>query len=255
MIDRLFPAPATLSDAGLEKEMRTPPASKIHSDEPWVSFNFVSSLDGAASVDGRSGELGNAMDQRLFMLLRHTADVIVVGAQTIRAEGYGGELLSGEAQQWRTEQGLAPHPPLAIVSGSLNLAPELQVFTQAPVKPLIFTVASAPREQRLALSKVAEVIDVGAHDVEVEKIVTELVDRGFTSIHSEGGPRLLGTFAAAGHVDELALTLAPLVVGGQAGRIASSAEAAVQNMVLDRILKADSMLFLRYVRPQRPPVN
>lgn len=249
MIERLFPTPTTLSRVELETEMRTAPASRTHRDEPWVSFNFVASLDGAASVDGRSGELGNAMDQRLFMLLRHTADVIVVGAQTIRSEGYGGELLSSEAQQWRTEHGRAAHPPLAIVSGSLNLAPELKVFTQAPVKPLILTVESAPPEQRRALSKVAEIIDVGVHEVDVEKIITELARRGLLSIHSEGGPRLLGTFAAAGRVDELALTLAPLLVGGQAGRIASSPEAAVQNMVLDRIYKADSMLFLRYIRP------
>lgn len=248
-MERLFPAPAELSHAQLEQEMRTSPASRPRGDEPWVSFNFVSSIDGAASVDGRSGQLGNATDQRLFMLLRHTAHVIVVGAQTIRAEGYGGALLSRDAQQWRLDQGWSAHPPLAIVSGSLDLDPGMDVFTRAPVRPLILTAGSAPPEKRQALAQVAEVVEAGRTELDLEKAISELSTRGFTSIHCEGGPQLLGTFAAAGRVDELSLTLSPLLVGGHAGRIASSPEATVRSMVLDRILKAESMLFLRYIRP------
>lgn len=249
MIERLFPAPATLSADGLEKEMHAPPASRPRDGRPWVSFNFVSSIDGAVSVDGRSGELGNAMDQRLFMLLRHTAHVIVVGAQTIRAEGYGGALLSPEAQQWRTSHGLAAHPPLAIVSGSLDLDPGMDVFTQAPVRPLVFTLESAPQDRRKALSAVADVVDSGRDGLDIKHLVDQLAARGLTNIHCEGGPKLLGTFAAADRVDELSLTLSPLLVGGRAGRISGSAEACVRAMVLDRLMKDGSMLFLRYIRP------
>ncbi|MFC8304135.1 pyrimidine reductase family protein [Specibacter sp. NPDC057265] len=251
MIERLFPSPATLSGTELEAEMHAAPLSRPPDGKPWVSFNFVASIDGAASVDGRSGELGNAMDQRLFLLLRHTAQVLVVGAQTIRAEGYGGPLLSPEAQQWRLEHGLSAHPPLAIVSGSLDLDPGMEVFTRAPVQPLIFTLASAPRDRRQALSEVAEVIEIGQSQLDIGQLVHQLTGRGLNSIHCEGGPRLLGTFAEAGEVDELSLTLSPLLVGGQAGRIASSAGTCVRSMVLDRVLKAESMLFLRYVRSQR----
>ena len=257
MMERIFPDPAVLSAAALEQELLAPPPERGRSGTPWVSFNFISSIDGAASLDGLSGELGNAWDQRVFSLLRQSADVIVVGAQTIRAEGYGGELLSATAQKWRTENWMPAHPPLAIVSGTLDLAADLEVFSKAPVQPLILTLASAPQERRDALARVAEIVTVGTDSLDVELIISALTARGLTRIHSEGGPTLLGTFATAGKVDELSLTISPMLVGGSAGRIArdrSSSHApsstpASASMALARILKADSMLFLRHVRP------
>lgn len=256
-MERILPEPGMLSSAALEHEvLAAPPENR--GGRPWVSFNFIASIDGAAALDGLSGKLGNAWDLRMFTLLRQSADVILVGAQTIRAEGYGGELLSEAAQQWRCENWMDRHPPLAIVSGSLNLDPALEVFTQAPVRPIILTLASAPQERREALSQVADVVNVGEDSLGVDRIVSELAGRGLKKIHSEGGPTLLGSFAAAGKVDELNLTVSPLLVGGSAGRIAHAlrgggdgpapAEAA-RPMELARILKADSMLFLRYVRP------
>ncbi|MBW4095991.1 MAG: hypothetical protein HIU81_11805, partial [Acidobacteria bacterium] len=100
-------------------------------DQPWLSFNFVSSLDGAATVRGRSGGLGNDADQRIFKLLRCHADVILIGAQTVRVEGYTGELVDEAAQRWRERHGKPAHPPLAIVSGSLALDPTSELFTAA----------------------------------------------------------------------------------------------------------------------------
>ncbi len=250
-MERIFPDASILSAAALEAELLAPPPENRKSSRPWVSFNFIASIDGAASVNGLSGKLGNAWDLRVFSLLRQTADVIVVGAQTIRAEGYGGELLSSTARQWRHENWLAPHPPLAIVSGSLNLDPGLEVFTKAPVRPLVLTVASAPQDRRGALSEVADVVNVGEDSLDVDRLINELTERGYQNIHSEGGPTLLGSFAAAGMVDELNVTVSPLLVGGQAGRIAHGAAGeTAHSMELARILKADSMLFLRYVRPE-----
>lgn len=256
MIERIFPAVpghSGPSGAALDQELLRE-SSLIPAGRNWVSFNFVSSIDGAATVEGRSGKLGNADDQHLFQLMRRTADVILVGAQTIRAEGYGGQLLSAEAQQWRTDHGLPAHPPLAIVSGSLNLDPELEVFTGAPVKPLVFTTAGAPASRRDALAGVAHVIEAGADTLDVDVLIAELAARDLHRIHSEGGPTLLGTFQAAGRVDELSVTVSPLLVGGTAKRIAdvrpdTGTAAAPQNMELAHILKAGSMLFLRYVRP------
>ena len=256
MIERIFPVvrggrgpTGAALDAELLRESSSIPAGRN-----WVSFNFVSSIDGAATVGGRSGTLGNADDQHLFQLMRRTADVILVGAQTIRAEGYGGELLSTEAQLWRTDHGLPAHPPLAIVSGSLNLDPGLKVFTAAPVKPLVFTTAGAPAGRRDALAGVAQVIEAGKDTLDVDVLITELADRGLHRIHSEGGPTLLGTFHAAGRVDELSVTVSPLLVGGTAKRISDvrpgpGAAADPQGMELAHVLKAGSMLFLRYLRP------
>ncbi|ALV46057.1 hypothetical protein MB46_11750 [Arthrobacter alpinus] len=255
MIERLFPRPALLSGADLDHELLAPPSEHRMAGRPWVSFDFISSLDGAATMDGLSGKLGNAWDLRVFSLLRQSADVILVGAATIRAEGYGGELLSAAAQQWRLENWLAAHPPVAIVSGSLNLDPALEVFTQAPVRPLILTLDSAltasEPDHVAALAEVAEIITVGTDVLDPELVISALAARNYQRIHSEGGPTLLGTFAAAGKVDELNLTVSPLLVSGRAGRIAHGPEtsAATSTMELTRILKAESMLFLRYVRP------
>lgn len=261
-MERIFPDATLLSGAALDHEILAAPPENRRSTKPWVSFNFIASIDGAATLHGQSGQLGNAWDQRVFALLRQTADVILVGAQTVRSEGYGGELLSKNAQAWRSANWLSEHPPLAIVSGTLNLERDLEVFSQAPVRPLILTLASAPQERREALADVADVVTVGKDSMDVDRIVSELAARGYKNIRSEGGPTLLGSFAAANRVDELNLTVSPLLVGGAAGRIAKSAPdvgatEAVQaaasdvarSMELTRILKADSMLFLRYVRP------
>jgi riboflavin biosynthesis pyrimidine reductase len=254
MIERIFP-PDGLSGAALDAELLAE-SDKQPAGIARVSFNFVSSIDGAATVDGRSGALGNADDQHLFQLLRRTADVIVVGAQTVRAEGYGGDLLSDAARQWRLEHGHSAHPPLAIVSGTLNLDPSLEVFSQAPVRPLVLTLESAHPDLREALSQVADVVLVGSDTLDVDRAIAELAARGLHRIHSEGGPTLLGTFQAAGRVDELSLTVSPLLAGGTAKRISdvlpgtvrSQSGATPQAMVLTQILKADSMLFLRYVK-------
>lgn len=270
MIERIFPATPEVSGPASDQDLLRWYGSGHPEDPaaPWVSFNFVASIDGAATLNGRSGGLGNAQDQRVFQLLRRHADVIVVGAATVRAEGYGGALLSEEAQRWRTSRGLAAHPPLAIVSGTLNLNPAHEVFARAPVRPLVFTVASAPAERREALSGVADVVLVGGESLDVGLLVGELASRGLFRIHSEGGPTLLGTFQSADRVDELCLTISPLLAGGSGPRISMAPRPSVpghpasglstaalgtgqaaHTMALAQILKADSMLFLRYLRP------
>ncbi|MCU1573342.1 MAG: hypothetical protein JWO93_1424 [Micrococcaceae bacterium] len=215
-IDRLFPgAFAEASDADLSAWYEPPAGLR-----PWVSFNFVASLDGAAAVDGHSGGLGNSADQRILHLLRAQADVLLVGAQTIRAEGYAGHLIGAAAQAGRVRAGLAPHPALAIVSGSLNLDPEAPVFTEAPVRPLIYTAEDAPADARGRLSEVADVVSAGRTGVDPRLVVADLAVRGLTAIHSEGGPSLFGAFQDAGLVDELCLSLSPMLASGRAGRIA-----------------------------------
>lgn len=222
---------------------------------PWVSFNFVASVDGAATLAGRSGQLGNAADQHIFTLMRRHADVLLVGAQTIRTEGYGGELIDAAAQDWRRARGLPPHPPLAIVSQTLNLDPGLPVFTRAPVRPIVITVGSAAQQRKDALAGVADVLEAGDDTLDVETLLELLGRRGMTQIHSEGGPTLLGSFEAADRVDELCLTLSPLLVGSTAKRITDVLPGArrvgehpPRELSLAHILRAGSMLFLRYVR-------
>ncbi len=215
----------------------------------WLRMNFVSSLDGAATREGRSGGLGGEADKRMFELLRRQADVVLVGAGTVREEGYGAMRLADDAVAWRTARGLAAQPVFALVSGRLDLDPASSVFTEAPVRPVVYTVGTAPAVRREALAIVADVVDAGDEALDPARVRDDLEARGLRRIHAEGGPSLFGALLAAGVVDELCLTLAPTIEAGAAGRIAHSDRAAPTGMALAGVLRSGSdELLLRYRR-------
>ncbi|MGO1259301.1 MAG: pyrimidine reductase family protein [Brachybacterium sp.] len=241
-IQSLWPTPgADLTDEQL-LELYAPPAG------PWLRMNFISSLDGAVTRDGLSGGLGDEADHRVFELLRRWADVVLLGAGTARAEGYGGMRLPEEAERWRVEQGLAPQPVFALVTRRLDLDSASPIFTDAPVTPLIFTVSEAPAERRAALSEVAEIVDVGETVVDPAVVRAQLEARGHRRIHSEGGPTLFGAFLEAGVVDELCLTLAPTLEAGSAMRITQAPQSAPTAMELAGVLRGGDELLLRYTK-------
>lgn len=240
MIDQLLPDAAT----GLDDEAIL--AAYAPTSREWLRMNFITSLDGAATRDGRSGGLGDAADRRVFALLRRQADVVLVGAGTVRIEGYDGMRLDEADARWRAAHGFSEHPVLAIVSGSLDLDPSSDVFTDAPHRPIIYTLGSAPAGRRAALSQVADVVDVGADELDPHAVRADLAARGLSGIHAEGGPHVFGAFIDAGAVDELCLTLAPSLEAGDAGRIARSAEASPRPMQLITVLRAGDELLLRY---------
>lgn len=212
---------------------------------PWLRMNFISSIDGAATRDGRSGGLGDAADRRLFDLLRRPADAILLGAGTARDEGYGGMRLDPASVAWRVQRGLTPHPTFVLISRSLRLDPASPIFTDAPVRPIVCTVAGA---QAGELADVADVIVCGEGDVDPLRVRAELADRGIRHVHSEGGPHVFGSFLAAGAVDALHLTLAPMLEAGGAGRITAGRPAAPTGMRLASVLRSADELFLHYVR-------
>lgn len=201
-------------------------------DERCLRVNFVSSVDGAASVDGRSGTLGGAGDRAVFTHLRATCDVVLVGAGTAKAENYRPASI-----------------PVAVVSARLSPSPDERLFhpQDGTVRPLILTCASAPADRRAALAAHAEVVDCGEQEVDPHLIVDQLERRGFLRILCEGGPRLFGDLLAADVVDELCLTLAPLLVAGDASRIANGALLARPKGVrLLTVLEDEGSLLLHY---------
>jgi riboflavin biosynthesis pyrimidine reductase len=216
--------------------------------EPRVRMNFVSSLDGAATHQGVSGALGNADDKLVFDTLRVLTDVILVGAGTVRAEGYGGIHASEADAAWRNGQGWSPQPRVAIVSSRLDLDPTHGVFVDAPVRPLIVTHAAAPADRLAALSRVADVLICGETEIDPIAMVLALSVRGLPQILCEGGPHLFGALIEADCVDELCLTLSPVLEGGEAGRIASGGAQISRPMILLHAVPAGDMLFLRYAR-------
>lgn len=213
-----------------------------------LRVNFISSLDGAATHDGVSGGLGDDADRMVFDTLRMLADVILVGAGTVRAEGYGGIRLAADAVAWRLAHGLPEHPPVAIVSSRLDLDAAHPVFTQAATRPLVVTHAGSPVDRRAALGEVADVLVCGEDEVDHAALVRALAERGYPQVLCEGGPGLFGSLLGADQVDELCLTLAPLLESGPARRIASAAAATPRRMRLAHAIPAGDTLLLRYLR-------
>ncbi|QKJ18837.1 pyrimidine reductase family protein [Microbacterium hominis] len=215
---------------------------------PRIRMNFVSSIDGAATVAGRSADLGGETDRAVMQVLRAMCDVILVGAGTVRAEGYGGTRVEGEDAAWRRAAGLTGQPRLAVVSRALDLDAAHPFFTEAVVRPLVVTCATAPADRRAALGAVADVLVCGEASVDLAAARERLEGLGMPQILCEGGPHLFGALHAADLVDELCLTLSPRLAGGEAGRILRGGAERVTDMGLAGLLREGDWLFLRYAR-------
>ncbi|MFI5491282.1 pyrimidine reductase family protein [Actinoplanes sp. NPDC051859] len=214
---------------------------------PTLRVNFIASVDGAVTVDGLSGGLGGPGDKQIFDLLRASCDALVVAAGTVRTEKYDALRLDETGRAWRLEHGLPEFPLMVVVSDSLDLDPAQLIFADAPVRPLVVT--RADRVPPPGLSEVAEIVALGDDEVDLAGMVAELHRRGATQILCEGGPRLFGSLLAADLVDEVCLTVSPLLAGGTAGRISAGPDGhAPRRMALESVLAADDMLFVRYAR-------
>ncbi|AKN72193.1 diaminohydroxyphosphoribosylaminopyrimidine reductase [Streptomyces sp. PBH53] len=218
---------------------------------PWLRANMVSSLDGAAQHEGRSQPISSATDMRIFGTLRALADVVVVGAETVRQEGYRPARARAEFAGAREAAGQGPAPAIAVVSASLELDFTLPLFTSPLVPTLILTGAAAAPDRVAAAEKAgARVLIAGAGmGVEPARAVQALADLGHTRLLTEGGPRLLGQLIAAEVLDELCLTVSPTLTAGSAQRIAGGPSVAVPHRFeLVSLLEEDGFLFGRYRR-------
>ncbi|MBW8482393.1 dihydrofolate reductase family protein [Actinomadura parmotrematis] len=201
---------------------------------PWVRANMVASVDGAAQSEGVSAGLANDDDHTLFHVLRGLADVILVGARTVRVEGYGPARDKGV--------------PIAVVSRSLDLDLASPLFTEATAPTLVFTSAAAPADRVAAVRERAEVLVAGDDLVDLGACVRLLGERGHRRVLTEGGPAVLAQIAAAGVLDELCLTVSPQLTAGDATRILNApALPAAVRLRLAGALEADDFLFLRYL--------
>lgn len=216
---------------------------------PWLLLDMVTSVDGATRVGHTSKGLSSPPDKAIFSALRVVADVVLVGASTVRAENYGPARLSDADQALRRERGQAPIPRIAVVSGGLDLDPASKLFSEDGPQPLVLTTTHADPSKRENLEAVAEVVALGPGPLGGEAIVTALHERGAKVVTCEGGPTLNGFLLAAGAVDEVCWAVAPLANGGESHRMAHGPVLEPpQQLRLDRALEEDGFLFLRYVR-------
>ncbi|SCL32842.1 Pyrimidine reductase, riboflavin biosynthesis [Micromonospora pallida] len=241
-IHRAWPGPATgpLDDAALT-------ALYDRGDRPRLRVNFVTSIDGAVALDGYSAGLSGEPDKRVFGLLRMLCDALVVAAGTLRHEGYRAVRLDEARRDWRRAHGLAAYPTLVVVSGSLRLDPAQAAFADAPVRPVVLTTADAPAPA--GLTEVADLVRCGTDRVDLAAGLAELRRRGLDHLLCEGGPRLFGALTAADLVDEVCLTVAPLLAGPGSGRITAGAASLPRDLPLRHVLATDDgVLMLRHAR-------
>jgi riboflavin biosynthesis pyrimidine reductase len=242
-LNRLRPGPCEEVDAT---------SAYAYPDEPghFLRVNMVSSVDGAATLDGRVGTLTGPADQRLLLLLRALSDVLIVGAGTIRAEGYGPLTVGEDLAPLRAQSGLSAAPRLVVPTRSLDLDLDGAAFSEALEPPLVVTTRQAPVERVRAAESVAEVLVLGDDAVDLVSMVDLLAERGAHRMLCEGGPGLLAGLIAQDLVDELCLAVAPVVTCGTESRItAGPALTAPRHLSLAHVAERDDFLFLRYTRP------
>jgi riboflavin biosynthesis pyrimidine reductase len=256
-VRQIYPGEAGLADADLaDADVAALYAlpGLTEDSPPWVRANMVTSVDGAATLSGRSGGLSSEWDRQVFAMLRAITDVILVGAGTARAEGYGPVRPQTEGRRWAwLREGRTPSPPIAVVTRHLDLDLDGALVADSPdhARTIIITTEMAPPERRAAAARTADVLIAGEGSVDGAVALDGLAERGHRRILAEGGPHLLSQIAAAGRLNELCLTVSPLLAGPEAGRILQGeqlpAGAGALPLALAHVLADKGFLFCRYV--------
>ena len=212
-------------------------------DRPYLGVNMVSSLDGKATLDWRTRGLSTDVDRRLFHHLRTQADAVMVGAGTARAERYGRITKNDELRQKRVNEGLVPDALAVVVSGRLDLPPDLPLLNEPDQRVVI---ATGSDEELPGLEGEVEYARVGD---DLPRLMAYLKERhGVRSVLCEGGPTLNSFLFAADLVDELFLTLNPKVIGGAAALTIVAGRELVEPLEpgLVSIAEVDSELYTRW---------
>ncbi|WP_422747942.1 pyrimidine reductase family protein [Mycobacterium sp. WMMD1722] len=221
-------------------------------DRCWVRGNMIASVDGGATSDGKSGALGGTGDRALFGLMREAADVILVGASTVRVENYSGVRLSPAAREARRLRGQSEVPPIAVLTRSGRLDHDALLFTRTETPPLIVTSTDGAAEAADRLGGAAEIVAASgdrSDAVDPAVALDLLAARGLRRVLAEGGPGILGMLTGRGLLDELCLTVAPVLVGGEAQRIVSGGGGVHTALTRSHVLADDDgYLYCRYVR-------
>ena len=225
------------------------PRRRKQRSRPYVFVNMVCSVDGGTVVEGVTEQLGGPADRHVFLLLRSLADGILVGAQTVRAEGYGPPKIRSEFAPARAERGQSQMPRIAIVTRSVDLDLSTPLFTDGRSRPFVLAPQDADPQRLAEADDVADVIRAGTGTLDLRASLEELARQGIAALLCEGGPTLNGTLFEQGLVDELCLTVSPVIIGKTGGARITGAPQLPQLVGLElvSVLEDDGTLFLRYL--------
>jgi riboflavin biosynthesis pyrimidine reductase len=224
---------------------------------PFVRVNMVSTLDGAIALGGRAGEISGPADRALFFALRSLADLVLVGAGTVRAENYGPIKLPDDVQLARVGRGQNPLPRLAVVTHRVDLDFGSRLFVGSGERPIVIAPGGADARVLAEARMAADVIESGTETVDLPSALAALGDEGISHVLCEGGPKLNESLVAGSLVDELCLTLSPKLALGKvpglvrgwlqdhtAGPVGQPV-AGLLALGLVHVLEEDGFLFLR----------
>lgn len=211
---------------------------------PYVAVNMVATVDGRASVGGRTAPISSIADRQFFHALRTRVDAVMVGAGTLRTERYGRLVPDSHRREQRVAAGLDADPLAIVVSGSLDLSCELPLLAD-PASSVAVITSSGGSLQGCA----AQVCYLRAAPVDLPAALARRARRaGVRSILCEGGPSLHAALLEEGLVDELFVTIVPSLAG-DAGALSIVGEAAMAEpaaVKLQWLLECDGELFARY---------
>ena len=240
-VRRLLPEPAdtTVAEQLAELDLR----ELAHPDRPYLILNFATTLDGRAAISGRSGGIGSETDAEMLQRLRTRVDAVMIGAGTMRAERYGRMVSDPDFRGYRETIGLTGDPLGVIVSNRLELPWDAGLFTNGGGQIVVFTASEEePPETATPVTVVRH-----PEGVELERALGWLLaERDIRSILCEGGPTLHGRLREGGLADELFLTIAPKIAGGEGPRILEGALPDVEGVELAWLLESEGELFARY---------
>jgi riboflavin-specific deaminase-like protein len=242
VLRRLLPAAGALTadEAAAELDF----AASAPAGRPFVAVNMVATVDGRASVEGRTAPISSVADRQLFHALRTRVDAVMIGAGTLRTERYGRLVRDPRRREQRAAAGLAADPLATVVSGRLELSCDLPLLADAASHVVIVTASEASLE-----GCAARIEYLRSAPVDLPAALARLrSDFGVRSILCEGGPSLNASLLADGLVDELFLTTVPKLAGG-AGALTIVGAAPVDEPLdarLEWLLEHDGALFARY---------
>jgi riboflavin biosynthesis pyrimidine reductase len=260
-LEQLFPEPRALDVADVYGDLRL--VDRALPDRPYVVANFVASVDGRATLGGRSGGLGNEVDRRLFLDLRTQVDAVMAGTATIAIERYGPMIRSPERLARRLALGLEPAPLMVTATRTMELPVQAPVFADNQSRIVVLTNSERDPPETAATLVVerieGEPLDLAAGMERLRRT------HGVRAVLLEGGPTLFAAMCAVGLVDELFLTLAPVLVGSpdqptiyEGPALASGAssggpaDASQVDLRLVSVLGEDGYLYLRYAFEKDP---
>jgi riboflavin-specific deaminase-like protein len=245
-MERLLPDPGLTS---VDEQIATLDFADHAADErPYLITNFALTLDGRATIGGRSGHIGSDTDTAMLVGLRTAVDAVMIGAGTMRAERYGPPVSDPRKRERREARGLTADPLMVIV-GSLDLPWEAPLFTEGAGRVVIFTADD------IEPPDTATPVDVDRHEGRVDLVAAmrRLRDEeGVRSLLCEGGPHLHSELIEADLIDELFVTHAPKLAGGEGPHLVAGLPERERPLELGWLLNEPETgeLFARYLIPR-----